>query len=199
MNGWRIGVPVAAIVIGVSIARTAMAGGFALFADLPRPDHDARLQGSVLVYQAIGCHASNLQSLTATLEGIVGGNRVTMPLEKAATIIRVPHNIPGMEYYGISRPNVPQGRWVLVLSAVSRTLVTEFKNGKPTDRKAPLTLTRVIPLQPDGTPVTQATPGAKYANAVKSYSIAAGDREKVVTQLLNKPATPAAVAATTPR
>lgn len=199
MNGWRNGALVAALVAGVTIARTAVAGGYALIVNLPQPEDDARLQGCVLTYRAYGCHAAN-GTLTATFEGLVDGKRVSLPVEKVTTPIYVPHkDIAGWGTYGITRPNLPEGKWVLSLVAKSPTTYAEHKDGKPTGRMIQLMLTRIVPLQADGTPITRANPGSKTGTTLVAHSIAFKDKDKTIAQLLNKPATPTTVATSTPR
>jgi hypothetical protein len=197
MHGWKMGLPVAAFVASVTMARMVIAGGFGLSVILPQPEDDARLRECVLVYRAAGCHAVN-GSVTAKFEGMVNGKRVTLPTEKVATIVHVPNErIPGMDAYGLMPPKLPDGKWVLSITATSGMTIKLSKNGKPTGETIRPTITQLVPFQADGTPVTRANPGAKYETAVVAHSVSSSDRDKILAQLLKAPATPAVAAIVT--
>ncbi|MDX1932200.1 MAG: hypothetical protein SFU56_06320 [Capsulimonadales bacterium] len=182
----QIGRRATAVMVAVGAVGTGVnAGGFGILAEPPRPEHDARLRDCVLVYRAGGCYALN-GTLKATFEGIVDGKRVSLPVERVADLTVVPQETPGMEYYGLGRPKLPEGRWALSLTAVSSWRTPVFRNGKPTKETTPVTSAKLIPFRADGTPMPTVIHGAKYRDqVVQHYIFGARDRERVLCDLLS--------------
>jgi hypothetical protein len=96
-----------AIVVTLSSALVGLAGGFHLSVEIPPPSSDSQLKEAVLLVRAYGCHQPSEAALSATAEGIVGGQRKSVPLELTSIEKGV---------YAIKRQWPAEGAWVLAIT-----------------------------------------------------------------------------------
>jgi len=88
----------------------AQAGGFWITSKAPAAGIDA-----LVLVQVLGCHNPEDAVLTATAEGIVNGQRRSLPLEFRPA---------GKGSYVVKKQALPAGTWVLALTARLGTMVT---------------------------------------------------------------------------
>lgn len=91
----------------LTIASPALAGGFQLSIETPAGSADPRMKDVVLIARTYGCHQPADAKLSATAEGIVSGERKSLPLEL--------HSI-GSGVYAIKQQWPSLGTWVLALT-----------------------------------------------------------------------------------
>lgn len=95
-----------ALVITLMLAPLAFAGGFYLEVERPASS-DASLKDVVLLVHPTGCHKPEDANLTATAEGIVNGERVSVPLQFTRTAKGV---------FAIKKQWGAEGAWVLAIT-----------------------------------------------------------------------------------
>lgn len=122
----RTSVTLASLALLLAIPSLALAGGFQLSIETPAGASDPHLKDVVLVARTYGCHQPADAKLTATAEGLVNGNRKSMPLELRSI---------GSGVYAIKQQWPSEGTWVLVLTGAyngmtSSVLVELGPNGK---------------------------------------------------------------------
>ena len=100
----------AVVVIG---AGAAMAGGFWVTVESAHSSRPGMHGQAVLVVRPAGCHEPQEATVTATAEGIVNGQRKSLPLKLAAIS-------PGV--YEIAQEWPSQGVWVVSVNAEYRGL-----------------------------------------------------------------------------
>jgi hypothetical protein len=132
-----ISIVLATLVI-FGFAATAFAGGFYLSVEVPEGATANQLKDAVLLVRPYGCHKPTDATLSAIAEGIVNGERRTLPLEMA-------YDQAGA--YAIKRQWPSGGSWVLA--------ITGDYNGH--------TCTLIVDLGPNGKvhPNTRLDPGDK--------------------------------------
>lgn len=119
-----LGSLVAALLL--AIASPALGGGFQLSVETPGGAADPRLKDVVLIARTFGCHQPADAKLSATAEGLVNGNRKTMPVELhpiASGVLAIKQQWPS------------EGKWVLALTGsyngmTSSVLVELGANGR---------------------------------------------------------------------
>ena len=108
---------VSLIILGIAVvvigAGTAMAGGFWVTVESAHSSRPGMGSQTVLVVRPAGCHEPQDATLTATAEGIVNGQRRSLPLKLVAIS-------PGV--YEIAREWPAQGTWVVAVNAEYRGL-----------------------------------------------------------------------------
>jgi hypothetical protein len=119
-------ITLASLALLLAMPSLALAGGFQLSIETPAGASDPQLKDVVLVARTYGCHQPADAKLTATAEGLVNGNRQSMPLELRSI---------GSGVYGIKQQWPSEGTWVLVLTGAysgmtSSVLVELGPNGK---------------------------------------------------------------------
>lgn len=110
----------------LAIASPALAGGFQLSVETPTEAADPQLKDVVLIARTYGCHQPADATLSATAEGLVNGNRKSLPLELRSIASGV---------YAIKQQWPSEGKWVLALSGtyngMTRSVLVELgPNGK---------------------------------------------------------------------
>jgi hypothetical protein len=118
-----ISIVVATLVIFGCVA-TGFAGGFQLSVETPSATH--QLKDAVLFVRTFGCHQPADAKLTATAEGIVNGERRSVPLELV-------YDSTGV--YALRQQWPSEGSWVLSItgeynSLISTLIVDLGPNGK---------------------------------------------------------------------
>ena len=107
---------VSSIILGIAVvisAGTAMAGGFWVTVETARSSRPGMGGQTVLVVRPDGCHEPQSAAISATAEGLVNGQRRSLPLKLVAIS-------PGV--YEIAREWPAQGTWVVAVNAVYRGL-----------------------------------------------------------------------------
>jgi hypothetical protein len=109
----------------LTIASPAFAGGFQLSVETPSGG-DAQLKDAVLIVRTFGCHQPADAKLSASAEGLISGNRKSLPLELRSI---------GSGVYALKQQWPSEGRWVLALTGAyngmtSSVLVELGANGK---------------------------------------------------------------------
>lgn len=109
----------------LALSFTALAGGFQLSVEAPR-SNDPEMQDAALVIRTFGCQVPADANVSATAEGIVRGQRQSLPLELRATSTGV---------YTIRQQWPSEGRWVISISGhyhgiTSSLLVDTGRDGK---------------------------------------------------------------------
>jgi hypothetical protein len=109
-----------------TIAPAVFAGGFQLAIERPASATDPELKGAVLVVRTFGCHVPAAADLSGTAEGIVDGQRKTVPLEFKPTATGV---------YAVRQVWPSRGMWVLAITGsyggiTSSALVRLGANGE---------------------------------------------------------------------
>ena len=116
-------VVVAALVIFGSVA-TALAGGFQLSVEVPTAADTHQLKDAVLFVRTYGCHTPTDAVVSATAEGVVNGERRSLPLE-------VVYDSKGV--YAIKQQWPSEGSWVLAItgeySGLTSTLIVDLGPG----------------------------------------------------------------------
>jgi hypothetical protein len=105
--------------LAVAFAVTASAvygGGFWLEFGNPSASHDPAAKEAVLLVRALGCGEPAKARLTATAEGLVDGQRKSIPLEIA------PLSTPGV--WAVKRAWPQDGAWVLSFTAYEHDRIT---------------------------------------------------------------------------
>lgn len=112
---------------------SASAGGFGLQVELPNRN-DARLKDAFLTVRPEGC--VNCSSVTATAEGIVNGQRRSIPV--SLELITKDSSPRGYHTYALRRQWPAEGSWALVITAKSKeasiamnAIVEMTADGKP--------------------------------------------------------------------
>jgi hypothetical protein len=106
-NVIRTSVTLASLALVLAIPSLALAGGFQLSIETPAGPSDPQMNDVVLVARTYGCHQPADAKLTATAEGLVNGNRKSMPLELRSI---------GSGVYAIKQQWPSEGTWVLALT-----------------------------------------------------------------------------------
>lgn len=109
----------------LTIASPAFAGGFQLSLETPS-GADPQLKDAVLIVRTFGCHQPADAKLSASAEGLINGNRKSLPLELRSI---------GSGVYALKQQWQSEGRWVLALTGAyngmtSSVLVELGANGK---------------------------------------------------------------------
>jgi hypothetical protein len=109
----------------LAIASPALAGGFQLSIETPAGPADPQLKDVVLIARTYGCHQPADAKLSATAEGLVSGERKSLPLELRSI---------GSGVYAIKQQWPSEGKWVLALTGayngmMSSVLVELGSNG----------------------------------------------------------------------
>lgn len=110
----------------LAIASPALAGGFQFSVETPAVSIDPQLRDIVLIARTYGCHQPADAKLSATAEGVVDGERKSLPLELRSI---------GAGVYAIKQQWPSEGTWVLALAGAyngmtSSVLVELGPNGK---------------------------------------------------------------------
>ena|SRR5215471_14129307 len=108
---------VSSIVLGMAViaisAGAAMAGDFWVTVESAHSSRPGMGSQTVLVVRPSGCHEPQEATVTATAEGIVNGQRKSLPLKLVAIS-------PGV--YEIAREWSTQGTWIVAVNAEYRGL-----------------------------------------------------------------------------
>lgn len=109
----------------LTIASPALAGGFQLSIETPSGG-DPELKDAVLIVRTFGCHQPADAKLSASAEGLINGNRKSLPLELRSI---------GSGVYALKQQWPSEGHWVLALTGAyngmtSSVLVELGANGK---------------------------------------------------------------------
>jgi hypothetical protein len=118
-------VVIAALMI-FGFAATALAGGFQLSVEVPTAAATHKVKDAVLFVGTYGCNTPADANVTATAEGVVNGERRSMPLE-------VVYDSTGV--YAIKQQWPSEGTWVLAITGeynnMTSTLIVNLgSNGK---------------------------------------------------------------------
>ena len=110
-------VRVGSIVLGLAVvvigAGQAVAGDFWVSVEASHSSRPGLAGQAVLVVRPAGCHEPENATITATAEGLVNGQRKSLPLKLSAIS-------PGV--YEISRQWPSQGAWIVAVNAEYRGL-----------------------------------------------------------------------------
>lgn len=109
----------------LTIASPALAGGFQLSIETPSGG-DPELKDAVLIVRTFGCHQPADAKLSASADGLINGNRKSLPLELRSI---------GSGVYALKQQWPSEGHWVLALTGAyngmtSSVLVELGANGK---------------------------------------------------------------------
>jgi hypothetical protein len=96
-----------AFLAALSLASTAVAGGFQLSIEVPPASTDAELKDAVLLVRTYGCHRPAEAVVTATAEGLVGGERKSVPVKLTPA---------STGSYAITRQWPSEGVWALAIT-----------------------------------------------------------------------------------
>ena len=99
----------------LAIASPALAGGFQISVETPARSSDPQLKDAVLITRTFGCHQPSYAKLSASAEGLVDGNRKSLPLELRAI---------GSGVYAINKQWPSEGTWVLALSGAYNGMIS---------------------------------------------------------------------------
>jgi len=107
-------------------ASPALAGGFQLSVETPAASADPQLTNVVLIARTYGCHQPADAKLSASAEGLIDGERRSLPLELRSIASGV---------FAIRQQWPSEGKWVLALTGsyngmTSSVLVELGPNGK---------------------------------------------------------------------
>jgi hypothetical protein len=132
-----VSVVVAALIVFGCVAR-GLAGGFQLSVETPSGAAAGQLKGAVLLVRTFGCHTPADAKVSATAEGVVNGERRSLPLEVA-------YDSTGV--YALKRQWPSEGSWVLAITG-------EYNS---------FTSTLIVDLGPNGNvhPGTRLEPGSR--------------------------------------
>ena len=113
------------LVVLFAFSFTALAGGFQLSVEFPN-GADPEMRDAALVIRTFGCQVPADAKLTATAEGIVRGERQSLPLELKATSTGV---------YTLRQQWPSEGRWVVAITGnyhgiTNSLLVDTGRDGK---------------------------------------------------------------------
>lgn len=86
----------------------AMAGGFYVELGNPSASKDAAAKNAFAIARLIGCHHPERGNVTATAEGVVNGQRKSVPVNV------VPLSTPGM--FALAQTWPAEGKWVLLVA-----------------------------------------------------------------------------------
>jgi hypothetical protein len=100
----------------LSIAAPVFAGAFVLEIGNPANNPEAKAKQAVLVARITACHSPEKTAISATAEGIVDGNRRSIPLKI------VPLSKPGT--FAVTREWPEQGVWAVMMIATN----PDYKN-----------------------------------------------------------------------
>jgi hypothetical protein len=67
--------------LSLIVSASLVAGGFVLEFGNPRNSSDPKAKGAITIVRALGCHEPEKAQLSASAEGLVSGNRQSVPLE----------------------------------------------------------------------------------------------------------------------
>lgn len=95
------------LVLVLGLAVPALAGPPWISIELPANPHDPATRGALFVVHAYHHGAGVQYPVTGTAEGLVGGERRSIPLTITVT------DRAGI--YAVARPHLDEGRWVLVI------------------------------------------------------------------------------------
>ena len=95
--------------VSLIIAGSLVAGGFVLEFGNPRNSSDSKAKGAITIVRALGCHEPEKAQLSATAEGLMSGNRQSVPLE----LVKL--DSAGM--WAIKGAIPPTGSWVISVIA----------------------------------------------------------------------------------
>lgn len=122
-----------AIVIGAA-APSAVAGGFQIAVEPADSAAKAKLKGAVLVVRTHGCNRPSDAAVVARAEGLVGGERKSLPLKLTLTETGV---------YAIEHEWTSKGAWVITVTGqyngmTSSALVELGPGGKVAHDRLPV-------------------------------------------------------------
>ena len=109
---------IARILLAVPLAAHLFAGGFWVELGNPSASPEAREKHAVLVARVTGCHDVTKASVTATAEGIVGGQH------KSVALTLIPLATPGA--YAVTREWSAAGNWAVTVVATANGLTTSL-------------------------------------------------------------------------
>ncbi len=123
----RIARPAFGVLLAVVLMAAAMPGGFALRVERPGAAHG----DAVALVRADGCHQPSKAKVSGTAEGLVRGERRSVPLKLKAVAAGV---------YTVERQWPAEGAWVLAVTGTYRGLVSSVlievgPGGKATFKK----------------------------------------------------------------
>ncbi len=118
---FKVARPVLGLLLIVTCVAATVAGGFQLRVDVPQDDSDV-----VVLVRTYRCHQPEKAKVTGTAEGLVDGQRVSVPL----TLKTVEKGV-----YSVERQWSARGAWVLAFSGSyagqhTSTVVTLDDQGK---------------------------------------------------------------------
>lgn len=99
---FKVARPVFGVLLIITCAAAAVAGGFQLRVEVPQDDSDV-----VVLVRTYRCHKPEKAKVTGTAEGLVDGQRVSVPI----TLKTVKKGV-----YSVERQWSAQGSWVLTFS-----------------------------------------------------------------------------------
>lgn len=120
-----VSIVMATLVVFACVA-TTFAGGFQLSVEVPESASAHKLKDAVLFVRTFGCHVPTDATVSASAEGVVNGQRRTLPLEVA-------YDSTGV--YAIKQQWPSEGTWVLAITGeygglTSTLLIDLGANGK---------------------------------------------------------------------
>lgn len=104
------------VVVAAAVSGTLFAGGFWLEFGNPKASLDEKARDAVLIVRPLGCHHPERAQITGTAEGLINGQRRSLPLTL------VPLSQPGMYAVKFDRPK--EGAWVLSFVASDESRMT---------------------------------------------------------------------------
>jgi hypothetical protein len=132
---------VLATLVTFGCVATTFAGGFQLSAEVPESASAHKLKDAVLFVRTYGCHQPADAAVSAAAEGVVNGERRSLPIELV-------YDSTGV--YGIKQQWPSEGSWILAITGeyngMTSTLIIDLgANGKvhsntrlnPGERKGP--------------------------------------------------------------
>jgi len=99
------------LLIAAILAAPLFAGALTLQVDDPRSNPEAMAKNAVVVTHITACHSPEKTTVTATAEGLVNGQRQTIPLKVVSL------SQPGA--FAVSRQWPQQGTWTVKMTATN--------------------------------------------------------------------------------
>jgi hypothetical protein len=97
------------VTLGCAAAISLLAGGFALEIARPVGNAEAQAKKAILLVRSYACADPEKTVITATAEGIVNGNRKSLPLKLEA--------LSQQSTFALARQWPAEGRWVITVTA----------------------------------------------------------------------------------
>jgi hypothetical protein len=120
----------------------AVAGGFHVALELPTSQTDARLKDAVLIVRPGGCIDVSQAVLRATAEGLVNGQRRSIPVKLTPA---------GPGVYAVTRQWPTEGTWMLVIAG----------EASKTTEGPPMRCSRLVAFGPEGQVQAERLPTAR--------------------------------------